>query len=105
MRSSLLACLILAAATPALAQDNKPAPIREPGPPQQVAPGTPPSTVVVPGGAANSGPGANTTVAPTGTGAATITTDSAVGGNAEQPSRGVPQTGGGGSGGGGGGGS
>jgi hypothetical protein len=44
-------------------------------------------------------------VARSGTGADNITTDSAVGGNAEQPSRAVPLQGGGGGAGGGGGGS
>lgn len=95
MRLILAAALVLAA-VPAGAQDNKPAAIREPGPPQRVAPDTPPGTVVVFGETTNSGPGASSIIAPTGTGAATITTDSAVGGNAEQTTRGLPQTGGGG---------
>ncbi|MCJ2113057.1 hypothetical protein MKK64_17905 [Methylobacterium sp. E-025] len=100
MRSILLATVV-AAATPAFAQSNAPAPIRQPNPPQQVAPGTPgtpPGTVAVPGGATNSGSGAGAVVAPTGTGAATVTTDSAAGGNADQPERGVPQMGRGGGG-------
>ena len=95
---SILFVTVVAAATPAFAQGNVPAPIRQPNPPQQVAPGTPPGAVVVPGGAANSGPGAGAVIAPTGTGAATVTTDSAAGGNAGQPERGVPQMGRGGGG-------
>jgi hypothetical protein len=102
MRHVLAATLILAT-LPAVAQDNKPAPIRQPGPPQIVPPGTPPSATVVPGDTAKGGPAAATVVAPTATGSTTISTDSAAAGNAEQPTRGMPQMGrGGGSGGGGG---
>lgn len=103
MRTALILILSLAAGE-ALAQgsNNKPAPPRDIGPPQAVAPTTPPnSTVVVAPDTQNSGPGANTTIARSGTGAATITTDSAVGGNAGQPSRAVPQEGAGGASGGG----
>ncbi|QEE42987.1 MULTISPECIES: hypothetical protein [unclassified Methylobacterium] len=99
MRQAVFTVLALTAAAPALAQTHTgPAPIKQPGPPRQVAPGTPPGTVVVPDGAKNGGPGTTAVIAPTGTGAATITTDTAAGGNASQPERGVPQTGGGGSG-------
>lgn len=99
MRHAILAVLALTAATPSLAQTKTgPAPITQPGPPRQIAPGTPEATVVIPGGGENSGPGSTAVIAPTGTGAATITTDTAAGGNAGQPERGVPQTGGGGGG-------
>lgn len=47
---------------------------------------------------ANGGPG-RTSIVPGDTGASTIETDSAAGGNAEQPERNVPQYGGGGGGG------
>ncbi len=103
MRTALILILSLAAGG-ALAQEagNKPAPPRDIGPPKAVAPTTPPnSTVVVAPDVQNSGPGANTTIARSGTGADTITTDTAVGGNAEQPSRAVPQQGAGGASGGG----
>jgi hypothetical protein len=99
MRHAVFAVLALSLATPALAQTNTgPAPIVQPGPPRQVPPGTPEGTVVVPGGRENSGPGSTAVIAPTGTGAATITTDTAAGGNASQPERAVPQTGAGGGG-------
>ncbi|AWN38885.1 hypothetical protein [Methylobacterium radiodurans] len=93
---------LLLTALPAAAQDNKPAPIRQPGPPQLVPPGTPPSATVVPGETGNSGPAVTTTIAPTGVGATTINTDSAAAGNAADPARGVPKVGGGGGDGGGG---
>ncbi|MEE7448480.1 hypothetical protein MRF4_11945 [Methylobacterium radiotolerans] len=94
MRHALFAIFALVAASPSSAQTSTgPAPIRQPGPPQQVTPGTPAGTVVVPGGSRNSGPGSTAVVAPTGTGATTLTTDSAAGGNAGQPERGVPQVG------------
>lgn len=97
MRHALFAALALAVAAPAAAQTGAdPAPIPSSGPPRPVEPGTPAGAVVVPGGTANGGPGANATVAPAGTGAATFTTDSAVGGNAGQPERALPQAGGGG---------
>ncbi|MDP4022608.1 hypothetical protein Q8W71_08245 [Methylobacterium sp. NEAU 140] len=107
MRTALLAILALSAAGAAQAQNgentsNKPAPIQQPRPPQITTPGTPPSTVVVGRDGQNSGPGANATIARSGTGAETVTTDSAVGGNTQQPTRAVPQEGGGGGGGGGG---
>ncbi|MGU3468403.1 hypothetical protein ACLBXO_26485 [Methylobacterium sp. C33D] len=102
MRHALFAIFALVAASPGSAQTGTgPAPIRQPGPPQAVTPGTPPGTVVVPGGSQNSGPGSTAVVAPAGTGAATLTTDSAAGGNAGQPERGVPQVGKGGEAGGG----
>ncbi|MBN4094758.1 MULTISPECIES: hypothetical protein [Methylobacterium] len=94
MRHALFAIFALVAASPGSAQTSTgPAPIRQPGPAQPVTPGTPAGTVVVPGGSQNSGPGSTAVVAPTGTGATTITTDSAAGGNAGQPERGVPQIG------------
>lgn len=106
-RTRLLVAALLALGAPADAQQgNSPAPITQPGPPRLVEPGAPAGATVVPGGRENSGPGSAGVIAPTGTGAATITTDSAAGGNAGQPERGVPQVGsGGGDSGGGGGGS
>ncbi len=89
---------LLLTALPAAAQGNKPAPIVQPGPPQVVPPGTPPATVVIPGETANSGPAANTVVAPTAVGSTTISSDSAAAGNAPNPSRGVPNLGRGGGG-------
>ncbi|WP_426215519.1 hypothetical protein [Methylobacterium sp. NFXW15] len=99
--------LVSLAAGSAVAQDagNKPPAPRDIGPPKAVSPTTPPnSTVVVAPDTQKSGPGANTTIARSGSGADTITTDTAVGGNAEQQTRAVPLAGGG-SGGSGGGGS
>lgn len=95
MRVSILAgTLALAAAglTPALAQTTAPAA------PPQAAPGAP-----VTSGQNNTGGDRNVTVPRGSTGADTVQTDSAAGGNAGQPSRAVPQgSAGGGSGSGGG---
>lgn len=81
MRLSLLAgTLALAAAgfSPALAQ--------APAAPPQAAPGAP-----VASGQNNTGGDRNVTIPRGATGADTVQTDSAVGGNAGQPSRAVPQ--------------
>lgn len=94
--------VLLLAALPAAAQDNKPAAIRQPGPPQIVPPGTPPGATIIPDESGNSGPAATGTRAPTGLGATTMNTDSAAAGNAADPERGVPKVGGGGGDGGGG---
>ncbi|MCF4124454.1 hypothetical protein HBB12_003540 [Methylobacterium sp. SyP6R] len=53
-----------------------------------IAPGVTGTVAPSPG---NTGSNPNITVAPGGTGASTIQTDSAAGGNAGQPSRAVPQ--------------
>lgn len=53
-----------------------------------VAPGVTGTVAPSPG---NTGSNPNVTIAPGGTGASTIQTDSAAGGNAGQPSRAVPQ--------------
>ena len=87
MKRMILAGLLAAASTSAFAQST--------------APNTPTGTVA-PGTAVGSTPnstggGANVTVAPGATGASTIQTDSAAGGNASQPERRVPQGSGGGS--------
>lgn len=55
-----------------------------------VAPGVTGTVAPSPG---NTGSNPNVTIAPGGTGASTIQTDSATGGNAGQPSRAVPQGG------------
>ena len=84
MKRMILAGLIVAASTPAFAQAT--------------APNTPPATapgVAVGSGQNNTGGDANVTIAPGATGASTIQTDSAVGGNASQPERRVPQGSGG----------
>jgi hypothetical protein len=95
MKRLILAGFVLAFAGPALAQSTVP-----------TTPGTSSGAVVQGGspGVANSGPGATGTVAPGGTGAPTINNNSAGAGNANQPERAVPQTGGGGGSGSGGGG-
>jgi hypothetical protein len=91
MRGAVFAIFAFAAATQAVAQTSTaPAPITQPGPARQVAPGTPGGTVVVPGGREKSSPGSSAVVGPTGTGSTTIMTDWAAGGNAGQPERAVP---------------
>jgi len=86
MRTLILAAT-LAFAGPAFAQTT------EPTAPQSSAPVT--------GGQNNTGADSNVTTPRGSTGADTVQTDSAAGGNANQPSRAVPQgSGGGGSGGG-----
>ncbi|WP_232631746.1 hypothetical protein [Methylobacterium sp. Leaf118] len=92
MRVSILAgtlALGLAGLTPASAQTTAPAA------PPQATPGAPVSA-----GQNNTGADRNVTIPGGATGADTVQTDSAAGGNANQPSRAVPQgSGGGGSGG------
>ncbi|MEE7457720.1 hypothetical protein MPAR168_03640 [Methylorubrum populi] len=90
MRTLILAAT-LAFATPAFAQTAAPGPAA----PQSGAP--------VAGGQNNTGADTNVTIPRGSTGADTVQTNSAAGGNANQPSRAVPQgSGGGGSGSGGG---
>ncbi len=92
MRILILAAT-LAFAGPAFAQTTAPA----------ARPGAPATGAPVIGGQNNTGGDANVTIPRGSTGADTIQTDSAAGGNANQPSRAVPQgSGGGGSGSGGG---
>ncbi len=92
MRTLILAAT-LAFAGPAFAQTAAPS----------ARPGAPITGAPVIGGQNNTGGDANVTIPRGSTGADTIQTDSAAGGNANQPSRAVPQgSGGGGSGSGGG---
>lgn len=66
---------------------------------QTAAPGAPRSGAPVTGGQNNTGADTNVTIPRGSTGADTVQTNSAAGGNANQPSRAVPQgSGGGGSG-------
>lgn len=85
MKRLILTGCALAAATPAFAQAVLP----------PVAP--PPGTIVV-RDRDNTGASPSLTIAPGATGAETIQTNSAAGGNAEQPSRAIPQGSGGGGG-------
>lgn len=81
MMRLILAGCALAAAAPALAQ----------GVPSARYPDT--TGTVVRGQSSTTGNDRNVVIAPGATGAGTITTDSAAGGNASQPARAVPQGG------------
>lgn len=88
MRLTILAATLAFAAaglSPALAQTTAPAA------PPQAAPGAPAAS-----GQNNTGGDRNVTAPRGATGADTVQTDSAAGGNANQPSRAVPQGSGGG---------
>ncbi|MDR7037023.1 hypothetical protein J2X36_001767 [Methylobacterium sp. BE186] len=78
-KSIVIGALALGLATPALAQDRA------------VAPNPSPSGTVIQGQSNTTGNSRDVIIAPGATGAETITTNSAAGGNAGQPSRAVPQ--------------
>jgi hypothetical protein len=99
MRYVLLTSVALVLASPAFAQGNGPAEIRQPGPPRITTPGTPDTPVVKPGGIDNGGPGSIESVARGATGAETISNNSGASGNAEQNTKPIGNTGGGGGGG------
>ncbi|WP_438502469.1 hypothetical protein, partial [Methylobacterium radiotolerans] len=66
-------------------------------PPARLGTQPPPAGICdVPRAAENGGPGRGAGVGPGGTGAAPVAAESAAGGNASQPERGVPQVGNGG---------
>ena len=92
MKLPVLIAAMLLAAAPAFAQTAT-------APGTTIAPGQAGVPVVDPGSPAiaNSGPASTGTIAPSGTGAESITNNSAQTGIAGQPSRPIPQTGGGGS--------
>ncbi|GJE56018.1 MULTISPECIES: hypothetical protein [Methylobacterium] len=75
---------------------NKPAEIRQPGPPRITTPGEPATEFVKPGGGTKSGPGSVETQVRGGTGADSRSSSSAADGNAEKPELPVGNTGGGG---------
>lgn len=94
--------MVLSGAALAQADGNKPAEIRQPGPPRITTPGEPQAGFVKPEAGAKSGPGAVETQVRGGTGADSRSNNSAADGNAEKPELPVGNTGGGGGSGGGG---
>ncbi|MET0258713.1 MAG: hypothetical protein ABW179_09040 [Methylobacterium sp.] len=89
---------LLVLSGPALAQagGNKPAEIRQPGPPRVTTPGEPQAGFVKPDEGAKAGPGSVGTQVRGGTGADSRSNSSAADGNAEKPELPVGNTGGGG---------
>lgn len=98
-KTVLLAGVIVALASPVLAQTSAdPAPIRQPGPKVVTTP-IQPSEAVVQGGSpdlANSGPASTGTLARSGTGADNASNNTAATTNSSNPERAVPNVGGGG---------
>lgn len=82
------------AGTPALAQGNAPAEIKQPGPPRMTAPGLAGAPVVKLGGLDKGGPGAIGPVAPGATGAASAANTSGSSGTAGQNQEPIANTGG-----------
>ena len=96
MKLALAAMTIMALASPAIAQTAGP------GGPSRLDPNYPATTGAITGGRNNTGSDVDVVVPRGSTGAETFESDSAVGGNSNQPALAVPQGSGGGSEGGGG---